>query len=53
VLASRAHGAHRPPCLGAAIDLFGTGAEPLVRDRPAALLRDGLPSLRSSATQAA
>jgi tyrosine-protein phosphatase YwqE len=29
------------------------GAEPLVRDRPAALLRHGLPGLRSSAIAAA
>jgi protein-tyrosine phosphatase len=53
VLASDAHGAHRPPCLGAAIDLLGRDAEPLVRDHPAALLRHGLPGLSSSAIAAA
>jgi len=53
VLASDAHGVHRPPCLGAAIDLLGSAAEPLVRDRPAVLLRRGLPGLRGSAIAAA
>jgi protein-tyrosine phosphatase len=44
VLASDAHGAHRPPCLSAALALLGGAGEALVRDRPAALLREGLRS---------
>jgi protein-tyrosine phosphatase len=49
VLASDAHGTHRPPLLGAALRVLaarGMDGGALVADGPRRLLRDGIPSMR-------